>query len=81
MSRGDGLIAALGTIEKGRRSVKPRYEAPMIADFGSIAAHTFSRCNPNVSGVPAKDSADVPHHIDDHLECSALDDGGGGVSP
>jgi hypothetical protein len=51
-----------------------QYERPVVTDLGSIAAHTFSRCNPQVTGTPIKDSADVPHHIDNHLECSALYD-------
>ena len=50
-----------------------RYERPEILDLGSIAQHTFSRCNPGVTGEPIKDSIDVPHHIDNHLECSAYD--------
>jgi hypothetical protein len=48
------------------------YEKPLIIDHGSIVDHTFSRCNPNVSGVPIKGSDDVPHHIDNHGECSGL---------
>lgn len=48
------------------------YEKPRIIDHGSIVEHTFSRCNPAVTGSPPKDSIDVPHHIDNHLECSAL---------
>jgi hypothetical protein len=48
------------------------YEKPLIIDHGSIVEHTFSRCNPAVTGVPIKDTADVPHHIDNHGECSAL---------
>jgi hypothetical protein len=55
------------------------WEAPTIVDYGSIAEHTFSRCNPAAPNKkPPKDSIDVPHHIDNHLECSALD--GGGIS-
>lgn len=48
------------------------YERPSIIDHGSIVEHTFSRCNPEVSGAPPKDTEDVPHHIDIHQECSAL---------
>lgn len=49
------------------------YEKPRIIDHGSIVEHTFSRCNPaEASGPPPKDSIDVPHHIDNHQECSAL---------
>lgn len=49
------------------------YERPTIVDHGSIVDHTFSRCNPLApSDVPPKDTIDVPHHIDNHLECSAL---------
>jgi hypothetical protein len=56
------------------------WETPTIVDYGSIAEHTFSRCNPQVSGNPKKDFIDVPHHIDNHLECSATGDDGGGLS-
>jgi hypothetical protein len=53
-----------------------RYHSPAVVDYGSIADHTFSRCNPNApEEIPPKDSADVPHHIDNHLECSAIDTG------
>lgn len=48
------------------------YERPNIVDHGSIVGHTFSRCNPAVTGTPIKDSVDVPHHHDNHQECSAL---------
>lgn len=58
-----------GQLRKGGETV---YEAPTITDLGSIADHTFSRCNPQVSGPPIKDREEVPHHIDVHLECSAL---------
>ena len=53
------------------------YTRPVIEDFGSIAEHTFSRCNPSApKEKPRKDSSDVPHHIDNHMECSATDGGG-----
>jgi hypothetical protein len=49
------------------------YEKPRIVDHGSIVEHTFSRCNPAApKAIPPKDSIDVPHHIDNHEECSAL---------
>lgn len=49
------------------------YTRPEIVDYGSISDHTFSRCNPAAPKEnPPKDSIDVPHHMDDHLECSAL---------
>lgn len=55
------------------------WETPTIVDYGSIAEHTFSRCNPSLpaGSKPPKDSIDVPHHIDNHMECSATNDGGG----
>ena len=55
-----------------RRRKLPESQQPSLIELGSIADHTFSRCNPLVSGVPPKDSIDVPHHIDNHQECSAL---------
>ncbi len=49
------------------------YDRPAVNDFGSIADHTFSRCNPEApSLIPPKDTDQVPHHIDNHQECSAL---------
>jgi hypothetical protein len=50
------------------------YEKPRILDHGSIVEHTFSRCNPSIptGDRPLKDFPDVPHHIDNHGECSAL---------
>jgi len=51
-----------------------RYEKPEVMDFGSIAEHTFSTCNPAVTGTPGKGPDDVPYHIDHHLECSGLYD-------
>jgi hypothetical protein len=49
------------------------YEAPAVTDYGSIADHTFSRCNPEAPNpTPVKDFIEVPHHIDNHQECSAL---------
>jgi hypothetical protein len=49
----------------------------MITDYGSIAEHTFSRCNPSAPNKkPPKGSDQVPHHIDNHMECSGLDGGG-----
>jgi hypothetical protein len=54
------------------------YERPRLVDLGSITEHTFSRCNPlgaiaNGGGnFPPKGSADVPHHMDNHMECSGL---------
>jgi hypothetical protein len=57
---------------QGTKGGSLQYVRPSVVDFGSIADHTFSRCNPNVTGTPIKDSIDVPHHIDNHLECSAL---------
>ncbi|NED95069.1 hypothetical protein G1H11_07055 [Phytoactinopolyspora alkaliphila] len=56
------------------------YERPQLYVIGSVVEHTLSRCNPNLSGPPPKDSADVPHHIDQHGECSATGDNGGGFS-
>jgi hypothetical protein len=50
------------------------YERPKVVDYGSIAAHTFTRCG--APEGPRKDFPDVPHHIDNHGECSALDGGG-----
>jgi hypothetical protein len=50
----------------------------MLIEFGAITDHTFSRCNPlgaiaNGGGnFPPKGSADVPHHMDNHMECSGL---------
>jgi hypothetical protein len=53
------------------------WEEPTIIDYGSIVEHTFSRCNPDAPNeIPPKDSFDVPHQIDQHLECSAIDGGG-----
>jgi hypothetical protein len=51
--------------------VKLTYDSPAITDYGSIAAHTFTRCG-GPAGGPPKDSRDVPHHIDMFGECSAL---------
>lgn len=48
------------------------YEKPRIVDHGSIVEHTFSRCNPAVTGSPQKGSDDVPYKIDNHQECSGL---------
>jgi hypothetical protein len=54
------------------------YEKPRLVDFGSIRDHTFSRCNPlgalanNGGNTPPKASDDVPHHMDNHMECSGL---------
>jgi hypothetical protein len=69
--------------------MKIRFEEPTIQDFGSIAQHTFTRCNPsapptyvdkhgNVHQTPQKDFIYVPHHIDNFGECSSL--AGGAVS-
>jgi hypothetical protein len=62
----------LPCVIQGTKGGNLQYEKPSVIDFGSIADHTFSRCNPNVTGTPIKDFIDVPHHIDNHLECSAL---------
>lgn len=42
-----------------------RYASPVITDFGSIAAHTFSVGTDNTKNHDA-----VPGHIDIHGECS-----------
>jgi hypothetical protein len=69
------LTAPRNTLPSGIQGTKGgclQYQRPSVIDFGSIADHTFSRCNPDVTGTPIKDTIDVPHHIDNHLECSAL---------
>jgi hypothetical protein len=54
------------------------YESPRVVDFGSIADHTFSRCNPTGAqpgpggNVPRKGSDQVPFHFDNMQECSGL---------
>ncbi|NED99648.1 hypothetical protein [Phytoactinopolyspora halotolerans] len=53
------------------------YQRPEITVIGSVVELTLSRCNPSLSGPPPKDSPDVPHHIDQHGECSANGDNGG----
>ena len=48
-----------------------RFERPIVSDYGSIAAHTFTRCATGdpVEGAPPKDLEDYP--LDSHGECSA----------
>lgn len=45
-----------------------RFERPTVTDFGSIANHTFSRCDSGTGDFPPKDPVDFPH--DKFGECS-----------
>jgi hypothetical protein len=47
-----------------------RYEKPKVTDFGSIAEHTFTRCDTaeDRPGAPPKDFVTCAH--DNHGECS-----------
>lgn len=48
-----------------------KYEKPTIKDRGSIAKHTFTRCDSGTGGAgdPPKDWQDFPH--DKFGECSS----------
>lgn len=48
------------------------YQKPEIIDLGSISRHTFTRCGGAIPPFPPKDFPQVPHHIDNFNECSAL---------
>lgn len=47
------------------------FRPPTVTDFGSIAAHTFTRCSTATGGpdAPPKDHEDFPH--DKFGECSS----------
>lgn len=54
-----------------------RYEAPEVADFGSIAEHTFTVCNPQGArpdtpggNIPPKGPLSPTTHFDKFNECS-----------
>jgi hypothetical protein len=52
-----------------------RYEIPAVIDYGSIAAHTFTRCEGHTggSGDPPKDI--ITCHHDKFGECSCAETG------
>jgi hypothetical protein len=52
-----------------------KYEKPVVVDFGSIAEHTFTRCEGATggAGAPPKDEIICGH--DNHGECSCNDTG------
>jgi hypothetical protein len=52
-----------------------RYEKPKVTDYGSIAEHTFTRCDTATggSGAPPKDYIICGH--DNHGECSCPETG------
>jgi hypothetical protein len=67
-------------IDIGKREVRQimRYETPVVTDFGSIAEHTFTRCDTasGGAGAPPKDWMTCEH--DKFGECSC---GSTGLTP
>lgn len=45
-----------------------KFEAPRLVHYGSIAEHTFSRCDSGTGDFPPKDHREFPH--DKFGECS-----------